>query len=159
MPSWDTAPKRKVLEEGAAEELEMGHLSPRDEQAPMLANQAPTPVGGAAAYHSQSPGPYGAAVAPHSPSPYGGGAAGYAPGGMGAAGAYGGRSPYARPPQQGYAPYAASHVSAATSTRYEPSTVYAGQESGTVYHSSPPAAQGAGAPIGRKPLVDSWREV
>jgi len=146
MPSWDTAPKRKVLEEGTAEELEMGHLSPSHEKAPMLANQAPSPMTGPVPYHSQSPGPYG------------GGAAGYGQGAMGAAGAYGRSSPYAPSQPQGYAPYAASSGSGATSTRYEPSSAYAGQESGTVYRSSPPA-QGAGAPIGRKPVVDSWREV
>jgi hypothetical protein len=81
---------------------------------------------------------------------------------------YGHSGPYNQP-QSSYSGYASSD----TSTRYEPSTVYGGQESGTVYHSrQAPApagirqpgggsmsAQGGGAPMARKPIQDTWREV
>ncbi|MCJ1248769.1 hypothetical protein MMC30_005988 [Trapelia coarctata] len=185
MPSWDTAPKRKVLEEHPSDEMEMGNLSPSHEKAPMLANQAPSPVGGHGdvvgaalpyqAYGARNGGDLGSPYAGSqqgraSPrvggsSPvYGGGAAGgqggYGQDGRGGQGGYGqggqsgyGGNSYSQPQQQGgYAAYAPSITSG--STRYEPSSAFGGQESGTVYHS--PAQ---GAPIGRKPVQDSWREV
>lgn len=161
MPSWDTAPKRKVLEEHPSDEMEMGHLSPTHEAAPMLANQAPSPIGG----HGdvvRAALPYGARNGGDLGSPYavyGGGYAGQQQGrgsphigGASPVGGYGGNS-YSQPQQPGgYAAYAPSTTSG--STRYEPSSAYAGQESGTVYHS--PVQE---APIGRKPVQDSWREV
>ena len=187
MPSWDSAPSKKVLQE-PSDDMELGTLDPVHEQtAPMLANQAPTPrvgyseVAGSeglpyqqyGAYHGGDLGsPYGQQNQIHEapPSPYGGpqsptqtyGGAAYGR----QQGGYQRPNPYPsqQRPQPAYSSYAASE----TSTRYEPSTAYGGQESGTVYHSrqaSPlagwqhnPGPAGP-PPVGRKPVQNTWREV
>ncbi|MCJ1384322.1 hypothetical protein MMC17_007438 [Xylographa soralifera] len=173
MPSWDTASSRKVLEDHKDDDVELGTLDPMHEQtAPMLANQAPTPHVGYGeipnstsmpyqqygAYHGGDLGnPYGQQSYVDHPNPYGGMAA---PAQSHGNAGYGYQQGTSSPRQQpAYSAYAASE----TSTRYEPSSTYAGQELGTAHRPTPaPAAQplsSIGAPVGRKPLQNTWRNV
>lgn len=175
MPSWDTASERKVFDESHDEDIQMEKLDPQ--KAPMLANQAPSPRIGA----QQSPAavlPYqqhGAALGGDLGNPYGqtspvyGGAHGQSP--VGYTGQHGYASPSAPqqyhspddltanhsfPPQQAYSSYTPSE-----STRYEPSTVYGGQETGTAYHSQ--TQYGSHTPsvlqAGQRPAPGSFRDV
>ena len=180
MPSWDTAASRKVLEDPRNEDVELGRLDPLHEQtAPMLANQAPTPYGdnpgpAAASVSYQQYAPYnggdlpnryiGQSVQQHSANPYGNvstvAAPNYGNPGSGQQGGYSGMRT-TRQPQ-----VASTYAPSVTSTRYEPSSSYDGQELGTAYRSRQPAVwqQGLGspsvaAPVARKPVQDVWRDV
>ena len=187
MPSWDNAPSKQVLEDPKNGDVELGRLDPVHEQAAsMLANQAPAPYATYGqnpstvglpyqqygAYHGGDLGnPYGQ---PHVLSPQN--TYGSAPGpftaqtmqqygyhGMerqqGGGGVYQNHNPgYLPQPQTSYGVYAPSVASA--STRYEPSMVYAGQESGRLVQSGRPGRQrGVSGGVTRKPVQDSWREV
>ena len=160
MPSWDNATERKVFDETHEEDVEMGKLDPQ--KAPMLAHQAPAPTTGYSHTGLPSPGmPYqqhsatqggdvGSHYGPGSPSPYSHNSS---------TGPQQYHSPddvlvhHSMPSQQAYSAYAPSE-----STRYEPSTVYGGQETGTAYPSqstyTPNVLQ-----AGRQPAGGSFRDV
>ena len=173
MPTWETASSRKVLEDHKDDDVELGILDSMHEQtAPMLANQAPTPHVGYGeipgstsmpyqqygAYHGGDLGnPYGQQSYADGPSQYGGVTAPAKPPGNAGYGYHQGyNSPFQQPAYSAYTP-------SETSTRYEPSSTYAGQELGTAYRSTPGLAaqplSSIGAPVGRKPLQSTWREV
>lgn len=171
MPSWETAPSKKVFDDHN-EDVELGTLDHVHEQtAPMLANQAPTPRVGYGEhlgaerlpyqqYGAHHGGDLGSPYEQHSfedhPNPYGGTPA---PAQSYGNTAYRSQGNNNLRPQPTYSTYAASE----TSTRYEPASTYAGQELGTAYRSKPPLvaqqlSASSGGPI-RKPVQSMWREV
>ena len=159
MPSWNNATERKVLQMDGPhdeEEVEMGKLDPQ--KAPMLAHQAPAPTTSmpyqqrGATQGGDLGNPYGQSspangdpyshVSPTGPQQY------HSPDDL--------ITHHSPPPQQAYSAYTPSE-----STRYEPSSVYGGQETGTAYH--PQAPYGNHTPsalqAGHQPANGSFRDV
>ena len=174
MPSWDTASERKVPVEqlhSKDEAVELGRLDPvsAQQQAPMLAAYSGTgasregyaEMDSTATPYRQQGGYRGGDLGSsygrqESGGAYGFGGAGwqgYGRQGQVAGGGYGGRS--------GYEAYTPSE-----STEFEPPSVGHGGEA-RVY--SPVSSTGgrqygggqasSGAPVGRKAVADSWRDV
>lgn len=116
MPSWDSASQKRVLqEEDSHNDVEMGKL---EQKAPMLGHQAPSPNTGYTEMSSEIPyQQHGAKQGGDLGVPYGQGQSYNA--------------------SNVYMPYAPSSIS----TRYEPSSVNGGQETGTAYHSQSYDAQ------------------
>ena len=133
MPSWDSAQQKRVLEEdNRHDDVEMGKMK---EKAPMLAHQAPSPTTGYAEMGSDMPyRQHGAEQGGDLHDPYvpnQGLSAYIGPMSPAASHHYDSPNDFGRHPasQGGYAPYTPS-----VSTKYEPSSAYGGQETGTAYH-------------------------
>ena len=129
MPSWDSASQKRVLDEdNHHDDVEMGKMK---EKAPMLAHQATSPTTGYAEMGSDMPyRQHGAEQGGDLGNPYAlnqGLSASSRPMSPAASHHYDSPDDFGRHQgsQGGYAPYTPS-----VSTKYEPSSVYGGQETG-----------------------------